>query len=249
MLDLDPFDYVFPIAGGVEKSNKEYILTNIFGTGFSVAENIFFTAGHVVQEIQAQELTVSIGINVENTIRHFPVTDVEVLPEIDLAILKTETSLKAAKQFRWNLKKLGMLQEVSAVGFPFAVDFSESKAYVRSFRGYIVSEHDWERLLTKPRVYEISFLAPAGLSGSPLLLMDIPPSVCGYIIGNSKIEIPVLRDIERISEDKSKIIVERYEMSTFGISITIESIMDIKSQILGGSIKKFLVENELILKI
>ena len=49
MTQINAFDYVFPVIGGTYTSKDELAIRNVYGTSFSLSENIFITAGHVLE--------------------------------------------------------------------------------------------------------------------------------------------------------------------------------------------------------
>lgn len=245
---LNVFEFVFPVVGGYYDKKKDFIVKNIFGTCFSISSDIFLTAGHVIKEIEEENLSLSIGKKANKGALHCSVSKYEILSDFDLAIIKTSSKLPDVNQFKWELSELAMLDEVRTVGFPHAIDFNRGEIDIRSFMGYIVSTSEFYRLKASPRSYELSFIAPKGLSGAPLFSSSkIYPPLKGYVIGNSHIKIPILRDVEKEVDKDVTRIIESYEWSTFGVAIQVGSITNIESEILNGSLFKFLEKNNLML--
>lgn len=252
---LNVFEFVFPVVGGHYDvvgghydKNKDFIVKNIFGTCLSISNDIFLTAGHVIKEIEEENLSLSIGKIANKEALHYSVLTYEILSDFDLAIIRTGSKLSDVNQFKWELTELAMLDEVRTVGFPHALDFSRGEIYIRSFMGYVVSTSEFYRLESSPRSYELSFIAPKGLSGAPLFSSSkIFPPLKGYVIGNSHIKIPILREAEKEADEDVTRIIESYEWSTFGVAIQVGSITNIESEILNGSLFKFLEKNNLML--
>jgi len=248
---INVFEYVFPVIGGCYKNNKDFIAKDIFGTCFSISNDVFLTAGHVLEGIEEEHLSVSIGKKVNKKFIHYSASKYEIFPNFDLAIIKVSSKMKDAKQFNWELEELALLDEIRTVGFPYALDFKSGRIDVRAFMGYVVNASGFGRLQASPRSYELSFISPKGLSGAPLFRSSkMFPPLKGYVIGNSHIKIPILNEEEVEKEGGKNItkIIESYEQSSFGIAIQVDSILNIESEILGNSIFDFIEANKLIQK-
>jgi hypothetical protein len=64
---------------------------------------------------------------------------------------------------------LPTLTPVAALGFPFGYDPERLAVTSRGFAGNIVGSYRHTGFPGHPHVYELSFAAPRGLSGGPLL--------------------------------------------------------------------------------
>ena len=89
-------------------------------------------------------------------------------------------------------------------------------------------------------VYELSSLAPRGLSGAPLLSKLDPSQVRGIVIGNNKTEMRIYSEIEKISEGDSVQTVELIEPLYLGVAVLAAHIMSLKSHLLGGTVGDYL---------
>ena len=101
----------------------------------------------------------------------------------------------------------------------------------------------------RPRVYELSFQCPRGLSGAPLLLKGNDPSIVGLIISNIVTEIQVSSVKEVITEEtenqQTTTTTERYESLHLGIAVQSNSLVNFDSRILGCSLHNHLANNGL----
>lgn len=94
--------------------------------------------------------------------------------------------------------------------------------------------------------YELSFAAPRGLSGAPLLNTRGTVFLHGVVIGNSQSRVPVFRSEERVSDGSSATIVEQYEALTLGIAVEASTILTQTSKLLGKSVREHLADHGLI---
>jgi hypothetical protein len=147
---------------------------------------------------------------------------------------------------RWNEANLGVLAPVMSIGYAYgslSVD-SEVMILARAFSGHIVC--------TIPRyrpvgfegrsfsVHEVSFAAPRGLSGAPLLSNGDHTQVRDLIIGNSRSEMLVHSATEQVSDWLRIERVERFEGLYLGIAVRACEIMGLKSNLLGATIGEHL---------
>jgi len=244
MATVIAFDYVFPVIGG-DRSNARpgwTMVRNVFGTAFSLSGNIFLTASHVIRAAAAHEsfgvCLVEDGVwGVRKIIRH------EVFDDLNAGLF--EANVPGAKPLRWSATELSMLDSVATVGFPYALEITQAKLNVRAFRGEVVSTKIWEGLSAKPRIYELSFQCPRGLSGAPLWIPGNPPTAVGFIIGNSIMEIVHSEKEESLDSGKTTI-YEKTESLRLGIAIQAQAILDRRSDILGTTLREHLHRTSLI---
>src|SRR5207253_9618852 len=111
--------------------------------------------------------------------RIWPVLDWELFKGADVALVECE--LPDAACWPWYPKELDMLAPVHAFGYPFALDLHNLRLRARAFKGHVVCADDAgaAELPGMPRIYELSFQSPRGLSGAPLLL----PTTQGLLVG------------------------------------------------------------------
>ena len=132
------------------------------------------------------------------------------------------------------------------LGFPYGsteVD-NQRGIMIRGFSGEVVAGR---RRFRPPgfedpafSVYELSFSAPRGLSGAPLLHKD---EVVGIVIGNSDTSMLVHRSTETETVEageRTKTTIEHYEKLTLGISVRSEEILRLESVLANGTIESHL---------
>jgi hypothetical protein len=168
----------------------------------------------------------------------------EVMPDIDIGIIRLG-GIGRAKSYGWLLGELPKLTNVLTLGYPYALDLENRVLNSRAYKGHVVSSTSFRKLKAKPRIYELSFQAPRGLSGAPLLAIDNESKIVGCIIGNESSEMLVFSSREIITEDKESI-VERYEALQHGIAFQTESLLKIESRIIGTSLLDHLKKSSLL---
>jgi hypothetical protein len=242
------YDYVFPVIAGdsvpASGSNLASVaVREVYGTAFCLFENFFVTNEHVIKN--ASEHTwwglafAEAGVWKAASVDHY-----ERVVGLDIGILSA--SLPSAKWLKWRSDELSMLADVQTTGFPYGLDVSSSKLRMRSFRGTVVSSRTWDGLAAKPRVYELSFPCPRGLSGSPLWKPGNPPSVAGVVFGNSITEMIVNRDVEKTKEGSETTVYERVEALHLGMAIQTQSILSVQSSLFGLRIGDLLRDKDLL---
>lgn len=103
-----------------------------------------------------------------------------------LPIVRTKRNLPDAIAPKWANEEQKMLKDVYSFGFPFGLDYANNILNLRCYKGYIVSNAYLIDNATRQVGYELSFMAPRRLSGSPLFMDIIQPLVYGVVIGNHK---------------------------------------------------------------
>ena len=139
-----------------------------------------------------------------------------------------------------------MLTEVQASGFPYALDLHALTLTIRSFRGTVVAARTWGSLSAEPRVYELSFPCPRGISGAPLWKVGPSPSVLGIIFGNSITEMIVNQEVERTKEGSETIVYEKVEALHLGLAVQAQSVLSVESSLLGMRVGEFLRRRNLL---
>ena len=208
------FSISMPIVTGETDPNGNFIaFGEILGTCFSIGGQYLLTADHVIKNISKEG---AIGIIDRDTrqIHAASIIETESL-SCDIAIIKIKLENEGLSKFintlQWSTESLSVFSEVSAIGYPHGKMQTENGLMIvpRGFKGYVISNPGHFVPLGyqgKPfSIYEINFQAPAGLSGSPLLLASRNIFyVVGLIIGNSSSKILVFENEEIIRKKKGK---------------------------------------------
>ena len=247
------YTFAFPVFLTDEfEGGRLNITGEVIGTAFFLLETIMITAGHVVQEIEAASPRIAVVGLVEpgsGRIKAAPVKSYELLP-CDIAVLNVEFVIPESSNWfhsvKWSQAPLNPFDPVRAAGFPYGMHRVDEKLSLvqRAFQGHIVS-HLYE---FKPPgakggafpAYEVSFPAPRGLSGVPLLKSAGTLHVFGVIIGNSESKMLVYRSEEKLEEQRETTVVEQYDTVRFGIAVTADYILGCHSELLGSSVREFL---------
>lgn len=248
---------VCPVATGVRRLNGAYEISgSIFGTCFSIGGGMCLTAGHVVRELDScsDNAVPLIGTAKDDAWVPFAIRKTEVL-DADVGILRyslPEIGHQDVPMLKWDLQNPGVLTSVRAIGYPYGIYTVDGVPSIvaRAFQGTVVC--------TLPRfkplgqggpafsVHELSFQAPRGLSGAPLLTEFLPPVVKGIIIGNSSTEMLVSAETESDSDGSIHRTVERVERLTLGVAVRAAEIAQLHSRLLGSTIGEHLHEMELL---
>jgi hypothetical protein len=146
---------------------------------------------------------------------------------------------------------------VQTFGFPYGLDLEQGEMRVRAFSGTIVGGKTFRRLAGMPRVFELSFRNPRGLSGSPLLISvdHQDPVVVGMILGNGSTEMEVLKSREQItvggpSGVQREEVYTQVEALELGIALKCYELLDLRPpQLKGNSIREHLREHDLFLEV
>jgi hypothetical protein len=248
---LETYDYSFPVVGGILQptDTRDLIeIKQVHGTAFYIGGNTFITAGHVLKGviknpwygigyIEKGEFIDRIPWKVERIFSY------EIIEDWDIAFFRSIAP--TAKALSWETSELPMLANVASCGYPFAFDPERVMINIRCFRGYIVSQPKFYLLNANPRIYELSFQCFRGISGAPLI-SDSPLKITGIIIGNQKSQIMVFSNKESLQEGDKETIVEQYEAFNIGVAIQSRALFEIKSELLGKTLKEHLQDNGLL---
>lgn len=238
---MTAYDYVFPVIGGTSPSK----IHEIYGTAFSLSNHFFITNEHVMNAVLQQPFR-AIGFTEGNQFKYVTIDAWELFSSIDIAVFSTR--IPKAKNVKWHTPEEAMLSEVQTTGYPYALN-PESQVVIRSFQGKLVTARTWYELSGKPRVYELPFPCPRGLSGAPLWKIGNSrslPVLGGIIFGNSISEMVVYREREMSKDGTDTIIFEKTEALHLGLAVQSQSVVTIQSSLLGTSIYDFLVKNNLL---
>jgi len=212
-------------------------------------ENIFLTAGHVVEDARnvgevviverqlSDKSAVYRQLQIENR-------EIEIWPEIDLAILKTKNPPLWTSSLNWLMRENTMLEELISIGYPYSYEPDKSSLPFRSFSGHVVTVQNFDKLTSHPKCFELSFNCPRGLSGAPVMTgYKGNWLVRGLVIGNRRIDMPIFRDGERIEEKNEVTIIERYDSLSLGIALTADVILEQYSKLVGCTIGELLKDS------
>lgn len=203
---------VFAFAPG-EDGNVRTPKPIVYGTAFPVGPGLFATAAHVVDGAQADGIVGLSHITVAGA--SAPVHEVQAIEKcdaIDLALLRCD-SLSHLQPIPIDFdRRLDFLANVSSVGFPMSLEVEFVTCIPRAFGGHVVTRRELYHLPGQPAGYEVSFYAPQGLSGAPLISTHFGKAYCyGYVIqqstigmGDQKTPVGIAVDIGAMLSVKSK---------------------------------------------
>lgn len=259
---LEANEIVAPIVfaekwqGGVYSPRGE-----VRGTCFAIGGDYCLTAGHVVEAVNGcpPDLGPVIAFRSQGRWATAEIRATELL-SADVGLVRfalmESTDMPRPVALPWRLEMMPLLTTVKTIGYPYGLSYADGEARftTRAFLGHVVST----RVKYKPVgyqgnpfcAYELSYVAPEGLSGAPLLCGDEPTVVIGLIIGNNESKILFHQDsyVEKESEgEKAKTTVhEHYRYHHLGVSVMSSEIANTRSELLGKSIGEHLKEHGLI---
>jgi len=249
-----------PVFAGREEENGTFLIEGeVAGTAFSLGNEFMITAGHVVKNIDMSSPNCMIlGLAKDASFKAARVVEAEPLDK-DIAVLRVEFNVSGSdkwfRKFKWHDSAILPLQPIRTVGYAYGMHTVDDRksVIVRGFQGYVVArlpEFKPVGYTGDPfGVYELSFAAPRGLSGAPLMNVVGTVVIHGVIIGNSEAQMTVFRSEERIKEIGKTIKVEqyeKYEALTLGVAVTAREIFSLKSNLLGASVRDHLEANDLL---
>jgi hypothetical protein len=247
---------VMPVfhAEPLKEGGWKLLPSMIYGSCFSIGENYLLTARHVAETVEQTDRKLAVGAYnpVTKLFTGLLVEDYEKLPH-DIALLRVAASPNVATPWCevlcWRGKELLGFDDARCFGYAYGVRRIEDREIVnhRCFDG-IVSAHlsnflplGMDGTAEKPfPVYELSFQAPRGLSGSPLLYPVNDLLVCGLVFGNSEHQMVVFHSKEVEEEGNVRSSYERWEGLTLGLAVTQTAIFQLKSTMLEGCIGDYL---------
>jgi hypothetical protein len=209
------------------------------GTGFFVEHDdhvVFVTARHVV-DVDPQDGFVGIGDLTDNSKHDWG--GFEYHPSADLAIAIFDRTKAPSFVEPLSLSHVGLDlgAGVASYGFPLsgAKRHEGSRNLVKIeqmfFRGHVVTDWAGEDIADMvPRSfavnYGLSFSAPRGLSGAPLLVESTEgtPTVAGMIYGNRTIEFQV-RSYEELARDGAKERNVEFDAHHFGLAADLAELL------------------------
>jgi hypothetical protein len=242
------FDYVFPVVGSAVVQAEPLILDPraVYGTAFYLADDIFVTAAHVIDAASEHDHC-GLGATAGSKWRGHRITELESLPNYDLAFLRVP-HFPTPKAIRWESSELPMLEHVQATGFPYALNLQERILHIRAFRGHTCSSKTWASLQAHPRVYELSFHVPRGLSGAPLWTVRFrsPLTMAGIVFGNSRTDMIVCSERESLDEGTERTVYERVESLHLGLALQSQALLLAPSAMLGTTLNEYLKRKDLL---
>lgn len=193
------FDTHFPVLAAVRKADGgiQAPKPTIYGTAFPVLPGLFLTAGHVLKAVEADGIAALGYLPADGSaIKASSIEAGEHFTPYDLALF-TCPGLEKIQPIPLEFDRdLTLLDPVWSVGFPCGVDAEWVTVTPRAFRGHVVTRHEHYGLPGQPPCYEVSFPAPEGLSGAPLMMpifsKTTPPThrCFGYVIQQATLGSP-----------------------------------------------------------
>lgn len=237
---VNAYGLVFPVVGGEHIDSddraKGIHVKQVYGSAFHIGQHWFLTAGHVIQAALSHGFF-GLGFPDGTSWKATEASDYEVISHYDIGLVRAP--VPSTTDLKWSTRELSMLTDVITSGYPYALDLQHFIIRVRAFKGHIVSSLTYHRIPASPRSYELSFQAPRGLSGAPLMIPGRNPLVAGVIVENRSTKMRVLERIE-VQKGACDEVVEEYEVLHLGIAIQASSLLNVESQHLGGTLLKHL---------
>jgi len=177
----------------MRRGERELTRGDFWGTAFAIRSDLFLTAAHVVQNAIAEgELWLGGPTTDRLPMGFAPIADFEVLPNLDVALLRSATPLPVTVLNEWLASRVQLLQDLSAFGYPHAATIEQEEERIdvvfRGYKGHVITTKGFRRLPGGPAVYEVSCPFPVGLSGAPVLWpKDNHLLVAGVVIGTDNI--------------------------------------------------------------
>jgi hypothetical protein len=207
----------------------------------AISPGLFMTAAHLLDgPMESFSLGTRLGAG-PFEFRVWPVLDWELFKGADVALVRCD--LPGAVCHSWYPQEVDMLTSVHAFGYPFAVDLHNLRLRARALKGYVVCADDAgsAELSGTPRIYELSFQSPRGLSGAPLLLPTTQGLlVGGVVVANRTTSLQLQTEQESVTEQTpnstTRTIVERHEVMHLGMAVQSTSILALPSKMLGKTI-------------
>lgn len=160
----------------------------IYGTAFPVLPGLFVTAGHVADDAHSDGMLGLARIGPDGDIKVSSVPDCEVFSGVDVALLSCPALSELVPLSLDFDHQLEMLDPAYSIGFPWSLDPEWITVVPRALRGHIVTRRELYQLRSQPPGYELSFQAPKGMSGAPLVSHVRGSQCCyGYIVQQATI--------------------------------------------------------------
>jgi Trypsin-like peptidase domain len=220
LVPVNIIDLHFPVLAlkrGVPKAETSRPI--VYGTAFPIGPGVLLTAGHVWEAAFADGIPILSKIPVPGgTFRPLQVDDAELFRTIDVALISCP-ALGDVMPLPLDFdRRLAIGDPAYAIGFPMAVDAEWVSIVHRGFTGHVITRREMYHIPGQPPGYELSFYAPQGLSGAPLVSHVGGDHRCyGYIVQQSTISAG-------------------RETTPIGIAVDIVSLLALNSKILRGPV-------------
>jgi len=116
---------------------------------------------------------------------------------------------------------------------------------IRAFGGNLVSSRTFLGFPARPRVYELPFACPRGLSGAPVFTADNTSRLVGLVAGNTATDMLLLRE-SAVTKEGETTVFEQYERLTLGIAVQTASLLSVQSRLVGQSLREHLESHGLL---
>ncbi len=221
---MQPSSFIVPLFVNINA------IPTFIGTGFFVdhKNNIMITAFHVIRDLGEKFIfsaVVPSSIN-DRIMPWFDCSVVSVFPEIDMAILTTDSYCPDYKI------KIPIDDEIRLNEFVVCHEFSDTRikekhiiqSQAASRIGNVTRMLDRQDILGKAGddVLELSFPALKGASGAPVIYRG-SFELCGIILQNVQYELLPLQ-IETVLDEKNDILEERKYMLPQALALNIKHI-------------------------
>lgn len=240
-------EFCFPVIGYHLEHGKA-IADNLFGTASYINNEIFITAAHSVLNASESEI---MGVALRNSLQaksgytYYRFKEFELFEDLDIGIFKLEGTNKIAKAKKWSQENPIILEDVYTYGYPFGLNALEKELIARGLKGHVVTSRRFHEFQKKPRIHELSFHCPKGISGASLH-NSRTHHIQGFIIGNASTEIMVFEEKEVDKTENKMIIFQKYETTKYGIAILVDNLLDIHSKLLGTTFREYLKIEKLL---
>ncbi|HNV23326.1 MAG TPA: hypothetical protein PLH56_03535 [Candidatus Omnitrophota bacterium] len=251
MNKFDTFRFFFPVlvVDKINKENRNVLCQNVYGTAFAISDNIFLTAGHVVDALKGKkESMLGIYDRRKNCWKAIKIAEIQRTQNFDLGVIRVNTKTISFSKLKWDFsEQLPMLSDVQTAGYAQTFDPATGWIGIRSFKGHIVSNSPPYEGLENYGFYELSFYCPKGLSGAPIYSSDkeevIVKGIITDVVVSDQNRIPIAEVIEK----EEKKIYERSEVYYFGRAIDVRFLANIKLPFLDIPLKEYLSKRNLII--
>jgi trypsin-like peptidase len=189
---VGPWQLHLAVLSVVVRDDDVSTLPVVYGTAFPIGGGLFVTASHVIADVEADGFPALSMLVPGEPLRAYRVNATARYSAFDLGLLRSESPrLRDLPSMPIDFDRtLGMMLDASAVGFPLAMDPEHLTVTPRAFSGRVVARRRMTQLPGQPMGYEVSFYAPRGLSGAPLVSTGYGVPRCyGYMVQQSTIGI------------------------------------------------------------
>lgn len=242
-----------PIVRGIRLNEQMIDVKQIEGTAFCLGENYYLTAAHCIPRDLNEPNCIGLGFpQPPNTdIGIVPFVHAETWDEADIALVEVASPVPHSASVKWRFDTVTALHDVWTAGYPHALDIADlGFISQRAFKGYTVSHIPFRRIGQEQfhEAYELSFKAPMGLSGAPLISKEQNDPVIGMVIANRKTGLTLLEE-EEITEDGLRKEVYQYmQVEHYGVAVSSREIGKWRPDRLGMTIENFVRERGLAIE-